>query len=472
MRPLIAALVCGPLLWAQTPVPPSAPVPPPVHWTGDQEDPLLIALVMEALQNHPSLARGQGRVAAERERIPQATALADPTLSVGLQNEGFRKLTVGEMEGSAYQLMLTQPLPWPGKRALRGEVAKVGVELAETEVRRAATTLTADVKRAYVGLLLVRGQVDLLNTQEAFWQKAAELTRVRYEVGQGTQADLLRAQVELTRLQQNRLALAAEERAFLATLNGLLVRPQDSLLPTTRRLEDLPILVLPAQTWIDRAAMDCCETQDAALLLKQAELGLTLAKRERYPDLAVSAGVMPRGSLDPMWQVGVSVSLPIWSGRKQKRAIAEQEWRRKAGEAEVRTVRALLTQRIHERQAQLEAAVATLKVYREGLLVQGEASFQASLAQYEAGRGSFLAVLEALTAWAADRGAYLQTHAQAQALAIAQEEFNLAGTPPIAASGLRAASMAMGGSPGGMPTASRPSATSAQGEAGGTMSPM
>jgi outer membrane protein TolC len=430
------------------------------------EDALLEQLIQEALDRSPDLARSRHLADAERERIPQAKALPDPSLTLGLQNDGFKKLQIGMMEGSYYQVMLSQPLPWPGKRPLREEIARLGYEIAQTDQKRATSTLTAEVKRAYYGLLLVRGQRELLEEQGQFWRTAAELTRARYEVGQGTQADLLRAQLEQTRLRQARLALDSAEKGLLGTLNRLRLRGADTPLPTTARLDSAPFQVVPAQVWLERAEMDCCEIQDARLLLKQGERSLDLAKRDRYPDLAVSAGIMPRGALEPMWQASVSISLPLWSGQKQKRAVVEQEARRRGLEAGLQLLRSQLAQRIQERNAQMEAALETLQLYREGLLVQSEASFRATLAQYEAGRAPFLAVLEALNGWTADRSGYLQSLAAAHAIQIAQEEFNLTGTPPISVPGLSAGAMGMGGGPASAPAA--PARTGAAPSGGGS----
>lgn len=434
------------------------------------EDPLLQTLIQEALDQNPDFAKTRTLIEAEKERIPQSKALPDPSLTLGLQNDGFKGLQVGKMETSYYQVMLTQPLPWPGKRGLRGEIASLGVEASRSFSDRTRLSLIADVKRAYYGLLLVRAQQGLLKQQTLFLQKASDLTKVRYEVGQGSQADLLRAQLEQNRLRQSRLALQAEERVQVATLNRLRGIPSDAAIPTSADLAGLLPENLPAAAWIERAEKESPELQAARIGIRQAERSLDLAKRDRLPDFAVSAGLMPRGSLDPMWQVGFSVSLPVWSRQKQQRAVAEQEIRRRASGSEAESVRNLLTQRIQERNAQLEAALETMRLYREGLLVQSEASFQANLAQYEAGRAPFLSVLEALNGWIADRGGYLQVIAQAQAIQIAQEEFNLAGTSGITAQGLSAGGIAMGGGPSGsaMPTATVKSGSpAAKGSEGG-----
>ncbi len=118
------------------------------------------------------------------------------------------------METSYYQLMLTQPLPWPGKRDLRGKIAGLGADISKVSAERTRLSLQADVKRAYFGLLLVRGQLRLLEDQALFLEKAQAITQARYEVGQGAQADLLRAQLERNRLNQARLTLQSQEEAL------------------------------------------------------------------------------------------------------------------------------------------------------------------------------------------------------------------------------------------------------------------
>lgn len=452
---------------AQPHAPSPTPAPATVGQTASADDPLLGSLIQEALDRNPDIAKTKALVEAEKERIPQSKALPDPSLSLGLQNDGFKGIQVGKMETSYYQVMLTQPLPWPGKRNLRGEITSLGVEVSRSTADRTRLSLIADVKRAYFGLLLVRGQVELLDQQALFWQKASDITKVRYEVGQGSQADLLRAQLEQNRIRQSRISLRSEEKVLLTTLNRLRGLASETPIPTKARLQEFIPQANSTSAWTDRAEKESPELQAARLGVRQAERSLDLAKRDRYPDFAVSAGIMPRGALEPMWTVGFSISLPVWSKQKQQRAVSEQEFRRRAQGSDAESVRILLNQRIHERAAQLEAALDTLRLYREGLLVQSESSFQANLAQYETGRAPFISVLEALNGWISDRGGFLQALAQAQSIQIAQEEFNLSGTPGITAQGLSSGAMGSGGSPSGSAMSSSPSKSGAASASGG-----
>jgi outer membrane protein TolC len=157
-----------------------------------------------------------------------------------------------------------------------------------------------------------------------------------------------------------------------------------------------------------------------------------------------------------MWQVGVSISLPIYGRHKQQRAIAEHEHHRQGQGAEVESVNSLLRQRTEERTIQIEMLRKTRDLYQGGLLVQSEASFKAALAQYETGRGSFLGALEALNGWVGDQAGLLQTLAQLQAQHIALNEAALGATVPISGGSLASASFSAGAA---APTASKSSAT-------------
>ena len=423
---------------------PAAAQAPAFHPDPAPEDPVLADLLKEALDRDPSLHKAAAQVRMDQEKVPQARALPDPTLSLGMQNDGFNRIQVGRMETSFYSVAFTQPFPWPGKRGLRQDVAALGVKVSETAETRARLGLEADVRRGYAALLLVRGQLALLKDQALFLDQAERLARTRYEVGQGSQADLLRAQLEKTRLEQARFGLEAEERAAVADLNRLRLHDSADPIPTTAALADLPE---PPRLTPEEVEARSPEMAAAQLGVEQTRRLVDLAKLDRRPDFAITAGIMPRGSFDPMWQVGLSLSLPIYGRSKQQRALAEHEHHLHAQNADVMAVRSLLDQRTAERLAQIEALEKAKALYEQGLLVQSEASFRATLAQYEAGRTGFLAALEALNGWVGDRGGYLQTLAQLQAQGIALGEASLAPTVPITGGAMGAASIAAGSSP-------------------------
>lgn len=461
LAPALAALLVAPAAAAQEP-PPGLPL-----W----EDPALARLVEESLAARPELAAAAAEVRAGAEQVPQASALPDPVLSLGIQNDGFDRIMVGEMETSFYSVGLAQTLPWPGKRGLRADVARAGVREAEALLSRARLGAEADVARAYLDLVLVRDRLELLGRLETIWSKSEGVARARYESGEGAQTDLLRAQLERTRLRQRRIGLEAEERARLAALNRLRGKAPGERVET---VGSLARLADPAPPDLERMLADAearsPELAQARAAAQGASTALDLARRERYPDFTVSAGLMPRGSLDPMWQAGVSVTLPVFSGRKQGRAVAEQAARAEVGRSALAAQEEVLRLRVVERHEALGAALDTLGLYRRGLLVQSRATAESALAQYQVGRVPFTAVLEAVAGNVGDEEGFLGAAADAQRLQVAVREVSLEPTlPGVAAAG--GARMASGAAPARGSARGAPGAAAGGGEQGGGAAP-
>jgi cobalt-zinc-cadmium efflux system outer membrane protein len=421
-------------------------------------DPAVRVLVEQALSSSPDIGRADAAARAEGARAPQVGSLPDPTLTLGIQNDGFNGIQIGTMETSYWQVMLTQPIPWPGKLSARAAAARSQASVAGGETGRLRLTTTAEVERAYVDLLLVRGQIALLAKLEVLWKEAEVMARTRYEVGQGSQSDLLRAQLERTRLQQRRVALEGEERTRLQALNRLRVHPLDEPIPTPRSLSAFTDPVLRAA---DEAVADAERRSPdlaiAALSVQTADRRIDSAKKDWFPDFAVTAGVMPRGQIEPMWTVQLGVTLPIWGATKQSKGVEESEARREADLRGEESVRLQVRLRAQERRTLLTAALQTLDIYRGGILVQSDATIRSTMSQYQVGKVTFPSVLEVLRGLVVDEGGYLDALAAAQKLAIADREVSLA--PPDGIGG---------GSGGSMPgaasvsTAGRPSGGSPQ----------
>jgi len=392
-----------------------------------QEDPDLRALVGEALRNRPELAQVRAQIRAEQERVPQANTLPDPTLALGIQNDGFGGIQIGKMETSYVSIMASQTFPWAGKRGLRGEVVGLGKREAEVDLQRVLLSVEADVERAYIDLLLVRDQIQLLAKLESLWAQSEGITRIRYESGETAQSDLLRAQLQRNRLRQQRWALEAEEQRRIAVLNRLRGHSVTDPIETTRTLAELPDPALPNSDQAVKASLEASpEAKKAMLAGEQADRRVALASRERWPDVTVNAGIMPRGSNFPvMWQAGVAINLPIWSAQKQARVMAENRARGESARDGAEAIRQLLSQRVHERLAILVSLVEANRLYRGGLLIQSEATVSSTLAQYRVGRVAFASVLEALAGYLSDLNGFLESVATTQKIVIAEQEISL-----------------------------------------------
>jgi cobalt-zinc-cadmium efflux system outer membrane protein len=385
-------------------------------------DPFLDALVAEALERSPDVAAAREEALAARARPDAASALPDPMASVLYTNDGWAP-SLGEQQMTTLGFMWSQTLPWPGKRALRATAAERAADAADERVERARLEVAGAVRRAYAALLLARETLVVVGEREALARDVEGVARSRYAVGEGAQQDVIRAQVEVTRVEELREDQETEGAVRLAELNRLLARAPDAPLDTPARLavvaETRPLEVVQAAA---EARSPELRASDAALAGARAVADL--AARAGQPDLSVRAGYMNRGGLDPMWQAGVGVSLPIW-GKKNAAARGEADARVRAIESRREALRLQLRFRNQERLARLGATERIYRLYTDGILPQSRMSVDSALAGYRAGRVPFVSVLEAQSSLYTDQISRLSLMARHAQLRAALEEISL-----------------------------------------------
>jgi cobalt-zinc-cadmium efflux system outer membrane protein len=410
---------------------------PPAREHALPADPTLTRLIAESLAARPEIAQASALVRVAQERAVQADSLPDPMLEVGIQNDGFTSIEIGHMESSYVSLMASQTFPWPGKRDLRREVAQLGTAQSKQAVTRARLSTEAEVRRAYLALLFVRERLTLQDRLDTLWQASLGVALARYRSGDGTQSDVLRAQLEIRRAMLRRVALRADERARTQALNRLRGHPLEEAIPTSTAVRDLPPIASPESHFsAERALALSPEIAAAKAALSQTGKSVALAEKGYYPDLTVGAGLMIRGLMPPMWLVTVGGPLPVFAGDKQDRAVAQAQAQKSATESEVSALEQLVRLRSAERRGAFDALRQTIDLYEQGLLVQSEATTESTLSQYQAGKVTFASVLEANAGFIADEEGHLAALVEAQRLAIAEAELSLSpsGGPAGAAS--------------------------------------
>jgi len=348
-------------------------------------DPIADRLVASALETTPEIAAARATADAARLRIAPARTLPDPSVTF-------------QYENAAYGVMLMQPIPWPGKLSLAGEVAHSEArELEAGMVPRAALTIEARVRNTWYELVLARALDQLIEERRRTATQIEESVRSRYAAGLAVQQDVLRAQVELARLDETSLAQQATIAAKLAELHRLVGRdaPIEGELPSDTE-------VPPADDVIAAALGRSPEVAAARAGIETGRIAIDLAKKNFLPDFVVSGGEM-----DAMWQFSAGISIPAWIDRRQRNQLAEAHARVAARTAESEVVARELEVRTRERLAQLDAARRTAALYREKIVPLDELALESALASYQAGQVPFVSVLDALNALFSDRAQLL-----------------------------------------------------------------
>lgn len=402
-------------------------------------------LVAEALGGNPDAAASSAAAEAARFRIVPARTLPDPFLSFNYQNDG-KGFSLGRRDMTFLGAMFSQPLPWPGKLRLAGEIAESEARRVELgAVGRTRLAIEARVRRAYYDLVLSRSLLDLIEDRRRAWQQIEGVVRERYAAGLAVQQDLLRAQTELLRLDEARADQQAAAQSRLAELNRAVGRPQEAPLETPRFSgfrEEVADLSLVRQAAQDRSP----ELATAREAIVTTRRGVDLARKQFLPDFVASAGPMYRGGLDPMWQVGVGVTLPVYAGSRQRNRLRETEAEARAREASLSATSQELDFRTRERFESLQAAVRVAKLYRDGVLSIDQLSLESALASYRTGRVPFVTVLDALNTLYGDRATYLTRIADSEKWRIAIAEADLGATAAMSGAGSAAPAPVTAGS--------------------------
>jgi cobalt-zinc-cadmium efflux system outer membrane protein len=378
-----------------------------------------------ALADNPSLAQIKARSEAMAAIPSQEGSLPDPTLNFGALNlPTANGLNLQKEDMTMLEVGISQPIPFPGKLALREKAATFEAEAAAHTVEEARLQLARDVNIHWWQLMFVHRSLLIISDTEQQLKQLARIADTQYRVGKGLRQDVLSALLAQTRLTKEKAQHLAMHRAELARLNALLNRPADKAV----RLPDSVDEYLPAigsatdlQAQSEKSRPRLAERKNA---IDAAQSRLELAEKDYYPDFTVGTAYAfrqntPDGqSRSDFASVQLSMTLPIYTGRKQAKAVNQRQ-------SELLKERYALDEAHREIQTEINAALALyqgsveqFELLKNDMLPLAQQNVAASLSAYQVGKADFQSVIQAQNAWFDYQNQYWQALAEAhQALA-------------------------------------------------------
>lgn len=348
-----------------------------------------------ALDKNPDLREAESRTLAARERAPAASRLPDPEFKYELWGQPLaRPLALDEAQ--MHMFGLKQMFPAPGTLGAQSRALGEQAAAADDIQRARAEDIAVRVRRAYAEYYRADREYRIHVEHAALASQVVELARAMYRGGRGSQQDVLRASVALSRLHTDIALIERDRSTARALLNTLMARPIDAplgppaepnLAKSELRLEEL-----------ERQAAARPEVRAAEHVARSRQGEIDAARAGgRWPSFMVGVDYQYMPTMDEPHGYGVmiSMSLPWLNPRYGEEArAAEAEFA--AEQSAVTSVRNAARYQLHEAVARARAARATLTVIDRDVLPQARQSFEAAQAVYRGGQGDSLGLLDAL----------------------------------------------------------------------------
>ena len=356
-------------------------------------------LIQQAIAIHPKIQAARSRIAAAQFRIPQASALPDPmaeTLFWPIANNA-QQLASGRMTN---QLSLSQTVPWPEKLRAQAKVAARDVGMAQAEMREIEREIAESVRLAYYEVWFSGQAYRIVNENRKLAEQIVKIAQNRFRSG-GSQQDVIRAELEVEKRDQQLLQLENQLEVAQADLATLIQQPLAFSIETEKALKvnDIPTQL---DTLLSTAKQCNPTLQSLAWQIQRDLQKQRLATLQKYPDLTygVQYGMMSsRQAISPVADgidnisFSVGTTLPIWkkkiqagicqaaSERRSSAQLHQSEWNSIAG-------------RLRRLVQQAQSLDNQRSLYVERIIPRAEQAFEISQSEYTVGKISFIQLID------------------------------------------------------------------------------
>ncbi|MGB3937529.1 MAG: TolC family protein [Burkholderiales bacterium] len=364
----------------------------------DRGGTVLSELISEALRANPEIRAARNEAEAALQRVSPAGALDDPMLEAGVLNVPTDSWRMNREDMTMKMLGLAQRLPYPGKRALRRQVAERDAETAKQGYQETVNRVAREVKLAYLDLALALESVRLIKDTTLVLEQFLRIVESRYAVGQGAQSDVFKAQTQLAKMREELLRMEREQPVMEAELAKLLGRSRT--VSFAAPLPGTPQFRLDLEALRETALRDRPQLLALRNVVEKNSASIELARKEYNPDFDVRLSygqrdAMPDGTRRPdMVSLIVGINIPIWGKEKIDPRIAEARSMREQAQSMYQAQQNEVFARLRQQVALAEQSRKSAELYDTAILPQARLAVESALAAYRVSRVDFLTLLD------------------------------------------------------------------------------
>lgn len=346
----------------------------------------------EALKSNPEILAAKRSYEAASARIWQAASLNDPVLELE-----YDKMTADRMlSGNPMKTYaISQEIPFPTKLYLRAKIASKIAKTAYENYKAKERSIIAQVKNAYSELLLTHRSIEILNEQKGLLTQFSSSATARYSKGLGTQADALKAQVELARVDNQLIMLEQKRLTTQARLNILMNKdPKEEIgVPSA---EEPIVFTHTLDEFYAAARLNNPELKAYRYAIERGQAAYDLSLNEFMPDFMVRFRQMvKRDRVDEnAWAGMLGVTVPLWFFEKQAFGVKEMKSELEMLKAEYRMKENSTLFDIRDAYARVEANKKVVELYETAFVPQADETLKAAIRGYESDKSDFLTLLD------------------------------------------------------------------------------
>ena len=340
-------------------------------------------------ERRDEIQAARARIRAGEQRPTIVSTLADPMFAPSLDHLPFM------LGGADVSFTYEQQIPLSGIRGHRRASALADVDRLRAEANRTSLDVGIQAANAFLMLQERRRIEALLIEQLAFARDVVAAADARYASGTAPQSDVLRAEVEVARLEALSNSLVSEVRGAEAMLNTTLALDADGPVPALASLA----FVQPPPSW---SAIKAALTSRPELVAGRAEIVRAEAEVDVMRDMFRPMATIRTGPSYTMsdgsgWMAMVGVTLPIWRG-KLHAGVAEAQAMRAMSEADLRAMTRMIEGDAAAAVNQLQAARDRQAALTADVLPRARMAIEPAVAGYSSGQLPLVSVIEAVQA--------------------------------------------------------------------------
>lgn len=353
--------------------------------------------ITEAIENNPGLREAQQKINAYMQIPAQAGSLDDPVLTFGIMNLPVDTLSFPQEAMTQKQITLSQKFPFPGKRGLRTKIAEKNVEIVEENYEDLKLKLIKNVKQSYYELCFILAAIDITKQNKKLLQQFVTIAETKYSVGKGIQQDVIKAQVELSKIMDDLIQLDKRKESEQAQLNTLMNRlPQDPLSFShgiTKTSFNYIVDNLQSLATKHRPVL-----KEIKSVVARFRASKQLAQKDYYPNFNIGFRYgqrqdSPVRSHPDFVSAFVGINIPLWYKTKQSRKVEEENYKIEMAKEAYNKTRNQIFMKIKQSLDEETKGAKLLKLIKTGIIPQARQSLESALAGYSVDKVDFLTLL-------------------------------------------------------------------------------